>query len=42
MLHLVLTSGTDERHLWYDQEGRLMKVEIPAQDITAERVPRRR
>jgi hypothetical protein len=42
MLHLVLTSGTDERHLWYDEEGRLMKVEIPTRDVTAERVERRR
>jgi hypothetical protein len=27
--HLVLGDGPDSRHLWYDLEGRLMKVEIP-------------
>jgi hypothetical protein len=42
MLHLVLMSDTEERHLWYHEDGRLMKVEIPAQEVTAERAERRR
>ena len=35
--HLVLTAATDVRHLWYDAGGRLMKVEIPARRLVAER-----
>lgn len=42
MLHLVLSAGRDERHLWYHEDGRLMKVEIPSRGVTAERAPRRR
>lgn len=38
LLHLVLTAGTDTRHLWYDDEGRLMKVEIPSRGLSAERI----
>ena len=38
LLHLVLTAGTDTRHLWYDDDGRLMKVEIPSRGLSAERV----
>ena len=38
LLHLVLTAGTDSRHLWYDDSGRLMKVEIPLRRLYAERV----
>lgn len=37
LLHLVLTRGDDTRHLWYDG-GRLMKVEIPARRLVAERI----
>jgi hypothetical protein len=35
--HLVLTRGSGERHLWYDDAGRLQRVEIPADTITAVR-----
>ncbi len=38
LLHLVLSAGTDVRHLWYDNDGRLMKVEIPARRLTAVRL----
>ncbi len=38
LLHLVLTAGTDTRHLWYNDDGRLMKVEIPSRGLSAERV----
>ena len=34
--HLVLSAAADVRHLWYDG-GRLMKVEIPARRLVAER-----
>jgi hypothetical protein len=37
--HLVLTLGPQERHLWYDERGRLMRVDIPALELTAERSP---
>jgi hypothetical protein len=37
LLHLVLTRDEDTRHLWYDG-GRLMKVEIPARRLVAERI----
>ncbi len=43
--HLVLTRGDDTRHLWYDggeevdeRPWRLMKVEIPARRLVAERI----
>lgn len=35
--HIVLRLGSQERHLWYDQDGKLMKVEVPALGLTAER-----
>jgi hypothetical protein len=35
--HEVLRLGTQEHHLWYDPEGRLMKVEVPALGVTAAR-----
>lgn len=38
LLHLVLTAGADVRHLWYDDSGRLMKVEIPSRQLYAERM----
>lgn len=38
--HDVLRLGSQERHLWYDQDGRLMKVEIPALSLMAERESR--
>jgi hypothetical protein len=36
--HWVLR-GKDERHLWYDEAGRLMRVELPALSLIAEREP---
>lgn len=36
--HWVLR-GKDVRHLWYDQAGRLMRVELPGLSLTAEREP---
>lgn len=38
LLHLVFTAGMDTRHVWYDDDGRLMKVEIPSRGLSAERV----
>ena len=35
--HDLLRLGSQEHHLWYDQDGRLMKVEVPALGLTAER-----
>lgn len=40
--HVVLRLGSEERHLWYDRDGKLMKVELPALGLTAERVSRAR
>lgn len=34
--HWVLR-GADERHLWYDEAGRLMRVEAPSLSLSAER-----
>lgn len=36
--HVTLTAGADVRHLWYDDRGRLFKVELPNRGLTAERV----
>ena len=36
--HLILSAGVLQRHLWYDDLGRLMKVEIPSRNIYAERM----
>ncbi|MSR05838.1 MAG: hypothetical protein EXR93_02020 [Gemmatimonadetes bacterium] len=33
--HVVLAPGTDETHLWFDNQGRLMKVERPAAGLLA-------
>jgi hypothetical protein len=38
--HEVLRVGAQERHLWYDQDGRLMKVEAPGLSLVAERESR--
>ena len=35
--HWVLGSETGERHLWYDDRGRLVKVEAPASGLVAVR-----
>ena len=35
--HVVLGSATDERHFWYDEQGRLRKVEIPGRGFIAAR-----
>ncbi|MDH5805648.1 MAG: hypothetical protein OEZ54_10770 [Gemmatimonadota bacterium] len=37
LTHIVLRSDEDSRHIWYDERGRLTKVEIPKAGITAER-----
>ncbi len=37
--HYVLKAGGTERHLWYDERGRLMKVELPAGSLSAVRAP---
>lgn len=37
--HLVLGSGEGARHLWYDDRGRLMKVDVPGTNLTAVRGP---
>ncbi len=38
--HVIVTGGPNELvHLWLDQTGRLMKVEIPSRRVTAERLP---
>lgn len=34
--HWVLR-GADERHLWYDETGRLMRVDLPSLSLSAER-----
>ncbi len=36
--HVVLHLGEEERHLWFDREGKLQKVEVPAAGLVAERV----
>jgi hypothetical protein len=33
-----LETEAGPRHLWFDSSGRLIKVEIPAAGLTAERV----
>lgn len=38
LAHWVLRSGGEERHLWYDEAGRLMRVDVPALSLTAERL----
>jgi hypothetical protein len=38
--HLVLAEGAETRHLWYDETGRLIMVEVPADGITAIRLPK--
>lgn len=35
--HVTLTAGGPIRHLWFDDEGRLQKVEAPEVGVTAER-----
>jgi hypothetical protein len=37
--HLTLGSGNQLRHLWYDAEGRLMKVEVTDGSLVATRSP---
>jgi hypothetical protein len=38
--HWTLGSGELLRHLWYDSLGRLMKIEMPSERLTAIRSPR--
>lgn len=35
----TLESGTDVRRIWFDEQGRVIRVEIPAQNFVAERIP---
>ena len=35
--HVVLRSGRAEHHLWYDGQGRLIKVEVPGENLSAVR-----
>jgi len=35
--HITLGEGQEAVHLWLDEGGRLMKVEIPSRHLTAER-----
>lgn len=35
--HVVLGTGPGERHLWYDERGRLTRVEVPASGLVAVR-----
>ncbi|MBI4419754.1 MAG: hypothetical protein HY560_02940 [Gemmatimonadetes bacterium] len=37
--HFQLTTGADTRDLWYDERGRLMKVDVPAAGLSAVRAP---
>lgn len=38
--HMTLRSGDDVVDLWYDAAGRLLRIAIPAKDLTAERALR--
>jgi len=38
---ITLESDTETRHLWFDDNWQLIKVEIPQSGITAVRLPRR-
>jgi hypothetical protein len=35
--HLSLVNGDDRREVWFDQEGRVLRVEVPASGYVAER-----
>jgi hypothetical protein len=39
--HFTLSVGEAERHLWVDDDGRVLRVEIPAEGWVAERVSQR-
>jgi hypothetical protein len=39
--HFTLGTGTNVRHLWYTNTGRLMRIELPSSGITAVRVAAR-
>jgi len=36
--HVILRSGEDVVNLWYDESGRLLRVEIPSRGLAGERV----
>ena len=38
--HVALRAAGADRHLWYDSDGRLMKVEIASTGLVAVRDPR--
>lgn len=37
--HVVLSAGDQQLDLWYDPQGRLMRVDVPAVGLVAERTP---
>ncbi len=37
--HLKLESAAETHHIWFDDRGRLIKLEIPSDDLTAVRIP---
>lgn len=39
LVHRILHLGAEERHLWFDRDGKLQKVEVPSAGVVAERVP---
>jgi hypothetical protein len=39
--HFVVSFGDDERHLWVDDDGRVLRVEIPGEGWVAERISQR-
>lgn len=39
LTRLTLESATGIQHVWFDGRGRLIKIEIPSEDLTAVRVP---
>jgi hypothetical protein len=36
--HVILRSGEDVVNIWYDRDGRLLRVEIPSRRLSGERV----
>ncbi len=36
--HFTLESTAETQHIWFDERGRLIKIEIPSEDLTAVRI----
>jgi hypothetical protein len=36
-VHYAVGSGADKRDLWVDNQGRLLRLSVPAQQLTAVR-----